>query len=383
MKFTISHPILVDAIPNGLRSRHLVGCTIESEFDIPVLQKNVEAHFAFSYETPGNSRQGLSRTTHELYVTETACYAPVLCKDGTSVAMSNLKRVAAQLGNVIAEQVEADAEASHRLDPAPKLHLTTSNGVVSRASKVEIKDLLRQPSINDLPPSTINYEALTIALQNIREKIAREFAIIGGAMCQRAPEPFYAVVGSRSFGCELKIAHDEVPDGMLCAFKLGRLDDALAFLRIMNAGEPELPVHVPQGLTEGRGIQSSFDDISLTVANAGWRAFKAFRNQFNHEYMGKQSIERLMFETPLQYLAVARRLNEIIDNRGVFHLAHDAEKIVEVLEEIATFGEDSVFIPGRRWRSTTGFPLDLIIDMWSNQSIDIDISRRSAPGIGG
>ncbi|MCV9964560.1 hypothetical protein OIU34_21970 [Pararhizobium sp. BT-229] len=378
MKFKVSHPILVDAIPKGLRSRHLVGCNIESEFDIPVLERGVDAHLALSYETPGNSRQKLSRTTYELFSTENACYAPVSAKDGASVAMHNLTGVAAQLANVIAEHINAQAEAAPKLDPAPKLHLTTPNGPVSRASKVEIKDLLRQPSVTDLTPSTINYEALSNAVQDIREKVAREFAIIGGKMCRRAPEPFYAVVGSRSFGCELKLAHDDIPDGMLAAFKIGRLDDALELLQVMNNGQPVQPAHLPQGLSEGNGIHSSFDDVALSVANAGWRALRMFKNGFDHEYMGRQSINRLMFETPLEHIAVARKLDDIIDNRGIFHLASDAERIADILEEIVSFGEHSGFTPGRKWRTPHGFPIDLIVDMWNNQSIDIDIAPRAA-----
>lgn len=375
MKFKVSHPVLVDAIPKGLRSRHLVGCNIVSEFDIPVLTLDIDAHFALSYETPGNSRQKLAKATYELFTTEDARYAPVSAKDGTSVAMNHLTGVAAQLASAIAERVKSEAEAAHKLDPAPKLHLTTANGPASRASKVEIKDLLRQPSIGDLTPSTVNYEALTTAVQDIREKVAREFAIVGGKLCRRAPEPFYAVVGSRSFGCEIKLAHEDIPTDMLAAFKLGRLDEAINLLEIMNNEQPVGVAHLPQGLREGRDVHSSFDDVALTVANAGWRALKMFKNGFDHEYMGRQSINRLMFETPLEHIAAARKLDNIIDNRGIFQLASDAERIAEVLEEIVSFGEDSGLIPGKKWRSPHGFPLDLIVDMWNNQSIDIDISR--------
>lgn len=381
MKFKVSHPVLVDAVPKSLRSRHLVGCNIESEFDIPVLEKDVDAHLTLSYESPGNSRQKLSRTTHELFTTENACYAPVWAKDGASVAMYNRTGVAAQLANAIAEHVKAEAEAAHRRDPAPKLHLTTANGAVSRASKVEIKDLLRQPSVDDLTPSTINYDALSNSVHDIREKVAREFAVIGGTLCRRAPEPFYALVGSRSFGCEIKLAHDDIPDGMLAAFKLGRLDDAVRFLEVMNDGQPIQPAHLPQGLTEGNCIHSSFDDVGLTVAHAACRALRAFKNGYDHDYMGRQSINRLMFETPLEHIAVARKLDNIIDNRGIFHLAGDTERIVEVLEEIVSFGENSGFTPGKNWRTPHGFPLDLIVDMWNNRSIDINISRRPAPGM--
>ncbi|MDW9481127.1 hypothetical protein GOB57_21005 [Sinorhizobium meliloti] len=180
MKFKVSHPVLVDAVPKGLRSRHLVGCNIESEFDITVLERGVDAHLALSYESPGNSRQKLSRVTHELFTTENGCYAPVAAKDGATLAMYNLTGVAARLANAIAEHVKAEAEAAHRRDPAPKLHLTTSNGPVSRASKVEIKDLLRQPAVSDLAPSTIDYDALANSVQDIREKVGRDFVIIGG-----------------------------------------------------------------------------------------------------------------------------------------------------------------------------------------------------------
>ena len=143
----------------------------------------------------------------------------------------------------------------------------------------------------------------------------------------------------------------------------------------MNNEQPVGVAHLPQGLREGRDVHSSFDDVALTVANAGWRALKMFKNGFDHEYMGRQSINRLMFETPLEHIAAARKLDNIIDNRGIFQLASDAERIAEVLEEIVSFGEDSGLIPGKKWRSPHGFPLDLIVDMWNNQSIDIDISR--------
>ncbi|MCZ7860693.1 hypothetical protein O9X98_04685 [Agrobacterium salinitolerans] len=379
MKFKVSHPVLVDAIPKGLRSRHLVGCNIESEFDISVLTPGIDAHFAFAYETPGNGRQNLPRMTHELFITRDACYAPVPTKDGTAVARHNLTVVAAHLANAISEYVKSEAEAAQRLDPAPKLHLTTANGTVSRASKVEIKDLLRQPSINDLTASTIDYDALANSIQNIREKLASEFAIVGKSLARRAPEPFYAVVGSRSLGCELKIVNGDIPDNMLAAFKLGRLDDAIELLQVMNNAQPVGLAHLPQGLREGSEIHSSFDDVGLTVANAGWRALKKFRHGYNHDYMGRESINRLMFETPMEHIAVARKLNEIVENRSIFDLKSDAERIAELLEQIVSFGEDSGFT--QKWRTPYGFPLDLIVDMWNNQSIDIDISRPS-PGLG-
>ncbi|MDW9481128.1 hypothetical protein GOB57_21010 [Sinorhizobium meliloti] len=176
-------------------------------------------------------------------------------------------------------------------------------------------------------------------------------------------------------GCELKIVHDDIPDAMLAAFRLGRLKDALDFANI--ATEAQAVPRMPPELTEGKGAHSNLDDVGLTVAHAGWRALKMFKAAFHHEYSTKQVIERLIFETPIAHIEAARKLNDIIDSRNLFLLAEDAERIAEVLEDIVSFGRDSAFTPGGKWR----FPLELIVDMWNNQSIDIEISPRAAPGV--
>ncbi|MNV65896.1 hypothetical protein D3C71_1586190 [compost metagenome] len=150
----------------------------------------------------------------------------------------------------------------------------------------------------------------------------------------------------------------------------------MELLQVMNNGQPVGTAHLPQNLREGSCIHSDFDDVALTVANAGCKVFRMFKNGFDHEYMGRQSINRLMFETPLEHIALARKLNDIIDHRGVFALATDAQRIAEVLEEVVSFGADNGLTPGRNWRTPHGFPLDLIVDMWNNQSIDIDIAPR-------
>jgi hypothetical protein len=379
VKYKASHPILVDAIPKGFRSRHLVGCQIESEFDIPVLTVDIDAHFALSFETPGysgNARPKQLRQTHTLFQTENAYYAPLTTKDGTSIRLTNQTMVSAQLATVIAEYVKIEAEASHQLNPAPKLQLTTTNGLVSRASKVETKDLLRQPSTNDLPASTINYEALDASFQNIHGMITREFAIINGNLCKRAPEPFYAVVRSRGLECELKIAREEIPDGMIAAFKLGRLNDAKELIQVLNDGGSVETSQLPQNLREGHGIHSEFDDVGLTVANAGCKIFKMFKYNFSHEYIAQQSINRLMFETPLEHVAAARKLNDIIDNRGIFALAVDADRVAEVLEEVSSFGDANGPTPNRNWPISNDFPLHVIVDIWNNQQIDIDLAPK-------
>ncbi|MBY3433899.1 hypothetical protein HFN89_07020 [Rhizobium laguerreae] len=376
MKYKIRHPILVDAIPKGHRTRQLVAAMTESVFDIPELRLDIDANRAVSFETSKADRAKGAPDRTDLLAAEGGLFTPVWAREGIVNGIVQTRSgvfISRRLASAAAEAVRREARAVASRDPAPKLVFTRDGGATAaKEDKVSDKEMLKQPPLESLSDGTIDHAALRDGLAAIRAAVASEFVIVDQIFCRRVTEPFYAVVGKRSTGGELQLCFRDVPAGMMAAFRLGRLDEARAFMGRLGEGgnQSALPI------VEGPGAHSELDDAALSVANAAWKALMAFKSCYHHEYQSKQVVRSLMFETPLEHLTVARKLNDLIESRNIFSLASEAERIVPILEEIVSFGENSQFVT-RDWLEPMGFPMELVVDLWNNQSIDIDIAPRA------
>jgi hypothetical protein len=380
VKYKATHPILVVAIPKGHRTRHAVAVSIESTFDIEVLNTGGGAELALSYDAPRQQRLDGAPKNTAIFATDRGLYTPVFTKKGVvSPSFSGRPDVAAQLAAFISLVVRREARKILSDDRSTKFVFTGENGTTaSREDKVSDKQMTRQPPISDLPQSTIDLDALRISMETIQAAVAAEFVIIDNVVCRRTSEPFYAVTKDGN-KVGLQACTDEIPREMIAAFRLGRLDDARLFANTMVAEDPDLVAHpLDNGSKweEGPGAASQLDDVGLTVAHGGVIALRRFKTDHHNEYLTKQSINRLMFETPLSYLTAVRALNEIIDERNEFLIAADADRIAPILEDIVSFGERTPFSNG--WNGIYGFPYDRIVDLWNNQSIDIDIAPAAS-----
>ncbi|MBY3155436.1 hypothetical protein HFO56_24220 [Rhizobium laguerreae] len=376
MKFKVKHPILVDAIPKGHRTRQLVAAMTESVFDIPELRLDIDATRAVSFETSKADRAKGAPDRTNLLAAEGGLFAPVWASEGIVngiVQTTSGILISRRLASAAVEAVRREARAAASGDPAPKMVFTRDGGTpAAKEDKVSDKEFLKQPPLESLSNGTIDHEALRDGLAAIRAAVASEFVIVDKTFCRRVTEPFYAIVGKRSTGGDLKLCFGDVPAGMMAAFRLGRLDEARAFMDRLGEGGNQSSLSI----VEGPGAHSELDDVALSVANAARMALMAFKSCYHHEYQSKQIVQSLMFETPLEHLTVARKLNDIVGSRNVFSLASEAERIAPILEEIVSFGEGSQFVM-REWKEPIGFPMELVVDLWNNQSIDIDIAPRA------
>lgn len=380
MKYKATHPILVNGVPKGFRSRHLVGCSIQTEFEIDRHADSESAFLALSYTVPG--AKGSPGHVHQLYTAGENLYTPVLSKDNLNVGPHHPSMVSAFISSACADAVLAEAGAANNKEHQGKLYLTTKGGVVNRASKVTAKDLLHQPPIDIMDTASLDLTALSAASDKLRAMVLREFVVIDNQLCRLAREPFFAVVlVNNRFGmtdgrrCRLELATDAVPNGMAAAFRLGRLSDAIAFMQTINADTAPDPQCLPPDIREHGDFRSSFDDVGLTVSNASAQALMSFGSSFGHEYIARQEIDRLLFNTPLEQIGLARRLRDQIDDRGIFAAAADAATLAETLEEIASLGSLTPFASRMRIDGGESI-LSLIVDMWNNQSIDVQITQE-------
>jgi hypothetical protein len=353
-----------------------VASSTGSVFDIPLLERDGDAQLLLSFDAARELRLKGAPSRTEIFVTDMGLYSPVWTKQGAVSAASRID-IATQLATFVGTVIRREARTAASLDPAPKLLFTREDGGSSgREDKISDKELTGQPSIDDLSTSTIDFDALRRSMETVREAIASDFVIIGRTLCRRTLEPFYAVtLDGGQLG--ILICTDEIPKTMIAAFRIGRLSEARAFTEALLTEDMTI-AHWDNGpsIKEGPCASSQFDDVGLTVAHAGRQTLRSFKTAHNSEYMMKQAVNRLMFETPLSHLAAARELNAIIDERNTFLLAADAERIAVILEDIVSFGEQTAFAPTKHWRGRHGFPLDLIVDMWNNQRIDIGLAPQ-------
>ncbi|MCS4088881.1 hypothetical protein [Rhizobium sp. BK176] len=367
MKYKVKHPILVPAIPKGHRTKHLVASSIETVFDLPQQRLLVDAIPALSYRTPKAARDKGAPERTEIFATEGGFYTPAVAKDGIVSALNSVS-ISPMIANAAVAIIRREANAAAKREQVPKVVFARENAApVAKEDKLSDKEMLRLPSIDKLADAAIDHAALRDNVESIRREIAAEFILVDRMICQRVAEPYYAVVNGSTHGCSLTICSDDIPSGTVAIFRLGHLDEARSFMQRFAVG-PSYP-----DMTEGPGAHSELDDAALSVANAACVSLRAFKSHYHHEYQSKSVIDKLMLETPLEHIAAARKLDNITSARTVFGLVQEAERLVPVLEEIASFGAKSQFIRSD-WRDAKQSPLELIVDLWNNQSIDIDIA---------
>lgn len=367
VKYKVIHPILVAAVPKGHRAKQLIASTIETVFDIPVQRLLVDAIPALSYTSSNAAHVKGASETKEIFSTEGGFFTPIVAKDGIVSAM-NVKHVSQTIMNATVAAIRREAKAASKRDPAPKLVFVRENAAATTSEeKLTDREMLKLPSIDKLHDAAIDHDGLRDSIESMRREIASEFTLVDKTLCQRVAEPYYAVVQDRTHGVRLAISFDDIPSGTVAIFRLGHLDEARTFMARLAAG-PLAP-----DMTEGPGAHSELDDAALSVANAACIALREFRGNFHHEYQSRQVIERLMFKTPLEHIAAARKIADIVHSRSVFSLVPEAERLAAILEDIVSFGEKSQFMRSE-WRENKRSPLELVVDLWNNQSIDIDIS---------
>jgi hypothetical protein len=372
VKYKVIHPILVAAIPKGHRTKQLIASTIETIFDIPIQRLHADAIPVLSYASSQAERNKGAPDTTEIFSTEGGFFTPVVVKDGIVNAM-NVKQVSQSLVNAAVAAVRRESNAASKRDPAPKVVFARENAAAAaKEDKLTDKEMLKLPLIDKLHDAAIDHEALRDSIEGIRKDIASELILVDKTLCRRVAEPYYAIVVDRTWGVRLTVSFDDIPIGTVAIFRLGHFEEARTFMGKIGIGGVQSP-----GMTEGPGAQSELNDAALSVANAACVALRSFKNHYHHEYQSRQVIDRLMFETPLEHIAAARKIADIVDSRSIFNLVPEADRLAAILEDIASFGEKSQFACSE-WFGSQRSPFELVVDLWNNQSIDIDIAPAAS-----
>jgi hypothetical protein len=367
VKYKVTHPILVAAVPKGHRTKQLVASMIETVFDLPQHRLLVDAIPALSYETSKVARANGAPEKTEIFATEGGFFTPVVAKDGIVNAVSS-SYISHRIANATVAVVRREANAASKRDQASKVVFARENASpAAKENKLTDKEMLRLPSIDKLHDAAIDHDALRDSIETMRREIASQFILVDRVLCQRVTEPYYAVVNDRTKGVHLDLCFEDIPSGTVAIFRLGHLDEARTFMARLAVGA------LASNMTEGPGAHSELDDAALSVANAACIALREFKSHYHHEYQSRQVIDRLMFETPLEHIAAARKIADIVHSRSVFNLVPEAERLAAILEDVVSFGEKSQFMRGE-WRENKRSPLELVVDLWNNQSIDIDIA---------
>lgn len=362
MKYTISHPILIDAIPKGRKSRFLVPSRTATTFDIPVFREGVDAELALRAEVAKNVKGG---GFTEIMAVGSELYEAAFNKEGQPIRASSFNAVSPLVEATITEVVQKEIDEALQNGSTPKL-LRMHDGVPLIGGRHRTKtDPTNQPPVTDLPQDTINHEAMRATIESLTNWIRSEFVIIGSNLYRRTAEPFYAVTAETSISL---VRNQDIPDDAIAIFKLGRLDDARAFRNAasMQFGSPLDTI----SLREFQGAYSDLDDIALTIASTSCKAVRSFKSAFGPSISAKRTLDDLMFTVPLDQIRTARKLADLTSNRSIHDLAKDAADLIELLDEVVSYGNESPFVSAQRHKRC---PYDIIVDLWHNRTIDLDI----------
>ncbi|MCV9964561.1 hypothetical protein OIU34_21975 [Pararhizobium sp. BT-229] len=374
MKVRVKCPVVVDVLPAKLNTPRKIVLTTWREHDLPEPANSEGAYEAARCETP---MSGTSIKTKRVFKTEHAFFTQVPdangnYPDGLNVTVPG--RLSVELSNRVAQRTEAMVKAILK-DKAVKF--TPPHGHT-------FDDLLMLPDIERYDGVLVDPQAYEDQLLAI-DQIIKEYAVIGDVLYKRTEEPFYAVSLSESVSSPdgspyvgMTLVTDGNPGASTIAcFKVGRLDDALEFVReIEQTGARQgLPIHGHRKLEEAPGATSEFPDVETTVAMAAKRTADAFEASFDLFRRPKESLAEALYDTPLEQIATARRLHAATKGKAARDLVADADHLFELLEEVASYGETSRF-------TKKTIPLNMIVSLWEDREIDIDLpasSKRPSP----
>lgn len=364
MKIRFKHPVIVNVKSARSEKVTKTALTTTTTFDIPRLDIPADAVEAVSYR----NRKQIDPTT--FFETGGRFFNPETLPEGMVT------------GNGRSFPISATNNREITLAASSRLYNRAVDQIGSfKLTKTErenlSKSLLDQPDVNSLPRDRIDWDDYEAERTRVFQTVSN-FVLIGTHLCHRTVEPFYAVSSAYNRTGLSVVTDGNIPEDMVAAFRIGRLEDARTFARrladyIQGNSTVQVGFQDIDILTDNEGTNSNFDDIGVTLAVALDRAVKSFRHSFNHEYQGKVHIDDLVFSTPLDQLALVRDMNALVDNRTYHALAQDADRIGELIERAVAFGNRSKF--------TNGFnnPLPLIYELWSDREISFTPYQAPRP----
>ncbi|MCS4088882.1 hypothetical protein [Rhizobium sp. BK176] len=371
MKIRVKCPVIVDVLPAKLKTPRKIVLTTWRSYDLPEPAGEEGTFLAASCETP---MAGTPTPVKKVFKTEQGYYTQVSDKsrhypDGLNVAVPG--NVSGELSDRIATRTAAAVDAILR-------HKTEKFTAPPDGRKPD--DLLLLPDVERYDGVVVDLQAYEAQLLAIDE-IVKEYAVFGSTLYRKIQEPFYAVSVSGAHsprGTAPYVGMHLVTDGepsadTVAVFRLGRRDDALDFVAsIEEAGaNPGLLIHTHRNFEESPQVASDFADIETTIAIAAKRTLDAFESSFSlFHNRPTDALREAIFDVPLDQLSTARSLRAATQGKDLSEIAVNADRLVELLEDVASYGEESRF-------TEDILPLLKILSLWENRNIDIDFSSQT------
>jgi hypothetical protein len=367
MKIRVKCPVIVDVLPSKLKTPRKIVLTTWREYDLPE-PLNAEGTFlAASCETP---EAGTPTPVKKVFKTEQGYFTQVADKrgrysDGLNVEVPG--SVTDELSNRIAARTATAVEQILR---------EKTEKFTSPPDGRKPDDLLLLPAIERYDGVVVDLQAYEAQLLAIDE-IVKEYAVFGKTLYRKIPEPFYAVSVSEArspTGTAPYVGMHLVTDGKptpttVAVFRLGRLDDALKFMAgTQETGAKPGPfIHTHREFEEAPQAVSEFADIETTIAIAAKRTSEAFESSFGIFTKPNETLRDALYDVPLEQISTARSLRAATFGKDFSEIAPNADRLVDLLEDVASYGEGSRF-------ARQILPLTMILSLWENRNIDIDFS---------
>lgn len=369
MKVRFKCPIIVDVLPEKLRTPRKIVLTTYLEFDMAQYVDGDDAVEVARCTTP------MSETSSKRVVrTEDGYLTPVVERKapldvtkpillGSLLSNRVAERTAAAVTRIVREKAEKITAPPHGTTPDDLLHL---------------------PNIERYEGKLVDpqaYEAEVLAIG----QMVKEYAAVGNILCRKIGEPFYAVSmseslsvpGSTPYVAMHLVTEDEPRADTVACFKLGRLSEALDFLNMIqrSGARPALAIHQHGDFVEAADAMSDFPDLEMTVAMAAKRTSEAFEFSFDLFRQPKESFQTVLYDVPLDEIVTARKLRAATKGKSAADLCDDTDYLFGLLEEAASYGDGSRFT-----RET--LPLATILSLWEDRKIDLNLpspARSPAP----
>lgn len=370
MKTRVKCPVIVDVLPSKLKTPRKIVLTTWREYELPEPLDSEGTFLAASCETP---MAGTPTPVKKVFRTEEGYFTQVVDKlghytDGLNVDVPG--SVTEELSDRIAERTAKAVEAILR-DKTQKFTAPPDGRTPD--------DLLLLPAVERYDGVIVDLQAYEAQLLAIDE-IVKEYAVFGSTLYRQCPEPFYAVSMSEArsptgtapyVGMQL-VTHGKPTGTTVAVFRLGRLEDAREFTAsLQEAGaNPGLLIHTHRKFVESPKVVSDFADIETTIAIAAKRTSDAFESSFGIFTKPKETLQDLLYDVPLEQLATARTLRAATAGKEYAEIAAHADKLVELLDEVAGYGKESRF-------GSEIMPLPMILSLWENRNIDIEFSTST------
>ncbi|MBY3155437.1 hypothetical protein HFO56_24225 [Rhizobium laguerreae] len=367
MKVRVKCPVVVDVLPSKLKTPRKIVLTTSRDYDLPEPAGSEGTFEAARCEMP---MAGTPTPVKKVFRTELGYFTQVADSkghypDGLNVTVPG--SVSGELSNRIATRTAATVETILR-DKTVKFTPLPDGRTPD--------DLLMLPDIERYDGVVVDLQAYEAQLLVIDE-IVKEYAVVRSTLYRRTNEPFYAVSMSESRSAPgtmpyvgMHLVTDGKPTGTTVAvFRLGRLDDALEFKSMLEeaGAKPGLLIHGHSKFEESPEAVSDFADLDMTIAIAAKRTSDAFESSFDVFKKPRETLKEAIYDVPLEQIATARRLRAATADKEFSEIAVQADQLVDLLEEVASYGDRSRFT-----RET--LPLAMVLSLWENRNIDVDFS---------